>query len=334
MSESQNSTQIENIALINYIINKLETSMFCSYGLLKVGDGYALFNKAQGNKYNYTGSALPNYIELLNNNLNIYSTFNDFINPQQYTQIPICFLFKKMDLPNFIEIIKNKEDSFYTDLKSHYQTDEVNENHINHFYENYNIYVTPFRFMYCQLKESRARELNFNLYFMGTTTTALIHQDNLYEDCDSLTRLTRDTETRILNNLVSDVFESDFPVAQSPAPVTPSTPRRRGSRNRSAPNSNVSSLNSGSPTITVTNFPQFDSPNSMNSPIENWENTTPTPATSSNGEGTSRSLFNGGKNKRKKGHNKKTKRKSNQSLKKVKGNIKRGSCKVRSTCKK
>jgi len=157
--------------------------------------------------------------------------------------------------------------------------------------------------MYCQLKESRAPDLNFNLYFMGTTTTALIHQDNLYEDCDSLTR---DNETRILNNVVSDVFESDFPVAQSPAPVTPSTPRRRGSRNRSAPNSNVSSLNSGSPTITVTNFPEFDSPNSMNSPIGNWENTTPT--TTSNGEGTSRSLFNGGKNKRKKGHNKKTKK--------------------------
>jgi len=117
MSQSQN-----DILVIN-IINKLETSIFCSYGLLKVGDGYALFNKARGNKYNYTGPALPNYIESLNNNLNIYSTFNDFINPEQYTQIPICFLFKKMDLPNFIEIIKNREDSFYTDLKSHYQTD-------------------------------------------------------------------------------------------------------------------------------------------------------------------------------------------------------------------
>lgn len=327
MSQFQNDTQRENIALINYIINKLETSMFCSFGLLKVGDGYAQFNKAYRNKYNYIGPALPNNIEAFNNQPR-YQTFNDFINPEQYTQIPICFLFKKMDLPNFIEIIKNKEDSFYTDLKSHYQTDEINENIISDFYTRYNIYVTPFRFMYCQLKEGRIFE-DFNLYFMGTTTTALINQDNLYEHCDSLTR---DNERRFLNNVVSDVFVGPYSEQQlelqetnsNRIPATP--PRRRGPR-RSAPNSNVSSLNSDSPTRIISNFPQFDSPNSnlINSPLQNFSNTTPT--TSSSGDRTSRSIFEGGKKKTKKGRNKKTKRKSNKNLKKV-------GPKGRSPCKK
>ena len=324
MSESQNYTQRESIELINNIINKLQTSLFCSFGLLKVGDGYALFNKnAFENKYNYMGPALRNNIEAFNNQTR-FSTSYHFINyihnPQQYDIMPTCFLFKKMDLLYFIEIIKNKEDLFKIDLKSLYRIDEVNENHINHFYENYNIYVTPFRFIYCQLKESQ--DLNFDMYFMGTTTAALIRQDNLnlYEDCDSITR---DNETRILNNVISDVFVEPVPLPELPVtnsnrfPVTP--PRRRGPR-LSAPNSNVSSLNSGSPTRIISNFPQFDSPNSnlVNSPLQNFSNTTPT--TSSSGDRTSRSIFEGGKKKTKKGRNKKTKRKSIKKKKNKKNN--------------
>ena len=91
--------------------------------------------------------------------------------------MPTCFLFKKMDQAYLREIIKNKEDLFKTDLKSLYQTDEVNENIVEDFYTKYHIYVTPFRFIYCQLKESQY--LNFNMYFMSQTTTALINE-NLY----------------------------------------------------------------------------------------------------------------------------------------------------------
>ena len=97
---------------------------------------------------------------------------------------------------------------------------------------------------------------------------------------------------------------------------------------RSAPNSNVSSLNNDSPQR-ITAFPQVDSPSSDNSsPMSNFLNTTPSRSTGS------RSVFEGGKRKTKKGRNKKTKRKSNQPLKKVEPKIKRGSCKVRSICKK
>ena len=343
MSESQNYTQRENIALINYIINKLDTTIFCSFGLLKVGDGYAQFNKGYRNKYNYIGPALPNNIEAFNNETRYLESLNDetrssisnhFINsinnPEQYTRMPTFFLFKKMDQAYLREIIKNKEDLFKIDLKSLYQTDEVNENHINHFYENYNIYVTPFRFIYCQLKESQ--DLNFNMYFMSYTTSALIRQDNLniYEDCDSITR---DNETRLLRDVVDDVFVQPYvqPVTNSNRPpTTPPSVQRPRSR-RSAPNSTVSSLNSGSPEITqrITAFPQVDSPSSDNSsPMSNFLNTTPSRSTGS------RSVFEGGKRKTKKGRNKKTKRKSNQPLKKVEPKIKRGSCKGRSPCNK
>ena len=171
------------------------------------------------------------------------------------------------------EIIKNKEDLFKTDLKSLYQTDEVNENIVEDFYTKYHIYVTPFRFIYCQLKESQ--DLNFNMYFMSYTTSALIRQDNLYEDCDSITR---DNETRLLRDVVNDVFVQPYvqPVTNSNRPPTtpPSVQRPRG--RRSAPNSNVSSLNSGSPRRTVTNFPELDSPSSdNNSPMSNFLNTNP-----------------------------------------------------------
>lgn len=340
MSEFQNYTQRENIELINNIINKLQTSnFFCSFGLLKVGDGYALFNKnAFENKYNYMGPALPNNIEAFNNQPSYFQALNDqtgsstsyhFINyinnPQQYDRMPTCFLFKKMDQAYLREIIKNKEDLFKTDLKSLYQTDEVNENIVEDFYTKYHIYVTPFRFIYCQLKESQ--DLNFNMYFMSYTTSALIRQDNLYEDCDSITR---DNETRLLRDVVNDVFVQPYsqPVTNSNRhPTTPPSVQRPRGR-RSAPNSNVSSLNNDSPQR-ITAFPQVDSPSSDNSsPMSNFLNTTPSRSTGS------RSVFEGGKRKTKKGRNKKTKRKSNQPLKKVEPKIKRGSCKGRSPCNK
>ena len=329
-------SQFQNIGIINNIINKLQTSLFCSFGLLKVGDGYALFNKnAFENKYNYMGPALPNNIEAFNNETRYFEALNDqtrsstshhyinyILNPQQYIQIPTCFLFKKMDQAYLREIIKNKEDLFKTDLKSLYQIDEVNENHINHFYENYNIYVTPFRFIYCQLKESQ--DLNFDMYFMSYTTSALIRQDNLnlYEDCDSITR---DNETRILNNVVSDVFVQPYLEPQPELPVTnsnrtPATPPRRRGPRQSAPNSKVSSLNSDSPpTRIIPNFPSVDpSLPSVNSPMQTFLNTTPT--TSIDGSETSRSLFEGCKKKTKKGRNKKTKRKSIKKKKSKKNN--------------
>ena len=131
--------------------------------------------------------------------------------------MPTCFLFKKMDQAYLREIIKNKEDLFKTDLKSLYQTDEVNENIVEDFYIKYHIYVTPFRFIYCQLKESQ--DFNFDMYFMSYTTSALIiDQDNLYEDCDNQTRI---------KHCVDDVFAT---VSSNNAAITTKTKELKNSK--------------------------------------------------------------------------------------------------------
>ena len=163
-------------SIVITIFRKLQYDNFSSFGFFRDGDNLIQYNKNTigSHIYIYNGyvtleNQVHQYITRIDS---INNNFNNFINSEN-----TVFEFKKMDMQSLKDFyLKNKERSLIDDL-SHHFTRTITGEDIEYFYEKYDIYVTPFRFLYC--KKNDINDDDQNLYFMSQTTTALINE-NLY----------------------------------------------------------------------------------------------------------------------------------------------------------
>tara|TARA_Y100000816_G_scaffold291053_1_gene281292 strand:+ start:895 stop:1809 length:915 start_codon:yes stop_codon:yes gene_type:complete len=299
-------------SIVIAIFDKLQFDNFSSFGFFRDGDNMIQYNKntlGGSHIYIYNGYVFENQVDQYINRIDsIDNDFNNFINSQN-----TVFEFKKMDLNYFQEIIKNKEGSLINDLSHHFRSG-IREEDINDFYEKYDIYVTPFRFLYC--KKNDINDNDQNLYFMSQTTTALINE-NLYPQSNI-------SPSNSMLNMSSSVF----------------TPPRQNISNLPTSLNSLSTISDRSPIPTIP-FPGMgmddspisgvsrDGPDNFRNRLSGSENS---------GMSLFGSEFDGGKkskkvkksNKSKRSKkskkSKKSKRKSNQHLKKV-GPKRRSICK-------